>query len=296
MSEISPLLFIRLYSLDRPVRGFGEDGIVCCLPGFELLGEARVAAVAHGDGDVAVQAFAAGAFDGGALEPLLECLRVHAGEPVERGVDQLGPGEHSFARGDWRFPVPGADVLADVAAEDLAAHGFAQFCGDGALLFDGEVGDAARGIHLVWRDEGVGGAGVDAAGAGAAAVGGDLQGSVGGDGDGGDDDGEEKPGAELLINDAGVFADPADAGFGGEGALDEGAGVDVAAGLAGEAVLQGGFEVMEAVEELVVVVGGEEVCLDLCLGLGLGRSRRSGLSSRCWVVRCRWRAGRGRCS
>ena len=129
------------------------------------------------------------------------------------------------------FSIPRADVLADVAAEDLAADGGAEICGNASLLFDGEVRDAAGGIHLMRGDERVGGAGVDAAGAGAAAVGRDGKDCAVGDGDRRDDDAEQKPGAELLINDAGVLADPADAGAGCGGALDQGAGVDVTASL-----------------------------------------------------------------
>ena len=113
--------------------------------------------------------------------------------------------------------IPGADILADVAAEDLAADGRAEFFGDGAALLDGEVGDAAGGVHLARGDEGVGGAGVDAAACRcrsgrrpgwAALVGGDLE--------RGEDAAEEEPRAELLIEDAGVLAGPADAGVAGE--------------------------------------------------------------------------------
>ena len=43
--------------------GLGEHGVFGCGPGLELWEEVRVAAVAHGDGDVAVQALAAGALD-----------------------------------------------------------------------------------------------------------------------------------------------------------------------------------------------------------------------------------------
>src|SRR5277367_6179629 len=161
-----------------------------------------------------------------------------------------------------RFSIPGADVLADVAAEDLAADGGTEIFRDASLLLDCEVGDAAGGIHLVRGDEGVGGAGVDAAGAGAAAVGRDVEYDAVSDWNGRDNDAEEEPGAELLVDDAGVLADPADAGAGRSGALDEWAGVDVAAGLnffGGKSLLDGGLEGAEAGEELRVVVGGNEV-------------------------------------
>ena len=47
----------------------------------------------------------------------------------------------------------------------------------------------------------------------------------------GEDHAEKQPRAELLIDDAGVLADPADAGVLGVDALDDRAGIDVAAGL-----------------------------------------------------------------
>jgi len=70
-----------------------------------------------------------------------------------------------------RLAVVGADVLADVAAEDVAAHGSAEVLRDGAAELDGEVGDAAAGVEEVGLDQGFSGAGVEAEGAGAAAVG-----------------------------------------------------------------------------------------------------------------------------
>ena len=71
---------------------------------------------------------------------------------------------------DRRAAIPGAHVLADVAAEDLAAHLRAQRLGNGAPLLDGQVGDAAARVHLVGRDQSARGAGIDAARAAAAAV------------------------------------------------------------------------------------------------------------------------------
>src|SRR5436305_1872423 len=67
---------------------------------------------------------------------------------------------------------PGADVLADVAAEDLVADGRAQFRCDLASFLNGEVSDAAARIHFSRRDEGLSGAGIQAARATSAAVGG----------------------------------------------------------------------------------------------------------------------------
>src|SRR6202012_2778661 len=129
------------------------------------------AAVSHGDGDVAQKTCAASAFDGRAFEPAFEFSGVHAGEPVERRVDEFGSRDHSGVSGDWSFAIPGADVLTDVAAEDLATNGLAQLFGDDAFFFDGEIGDAAGGVHLMRSYECIGRAGVDASGAASAAVG-----------------------------------------------------------------------------------------------------------------------------
>ena len=72
----------------------------------------------------------------------------------------------------------------------------------------------------------VGGAGVDAARAGAAAVG---SGQVRAQFQRSENHAEKQPRAQLLVDDAGILADPADAGIFRGHALDDGAGVDVAA-------------------------------------------------------------------
>ena len=186
---------------------------------------------------------------------------------------------------DLRAPIGrqvfGCDICQDVcpwnkkshprqsSAQDLAGRwgrGDRRGC---FLLFDGEVRDAAGGIHLMRGDERVGRAGVDAAGAEAAAVFGDgkelrrLRWEWGGDDDATQGRNQE-PSCWLMTQ---VFlADPADAGPRCGGALDGGAGVDVTAGLNifggfQEAKRQQvcGFDDAQAGEELVVVVGGSEV-------------------------------------
>jgi hypothetical protein len=59
--------------------------------------------------------------------------------------------------------VDGADLLADVAAEDVVADQRTQLQRDGAAVLDGEVRDAAAAIEHIRGDEGAGGAGVEAA-------------------------------------------------------------------------------------------------------------------------------------
>jgi hypothetical protein len=131
----------------------------------------RIPAVAHGDRDISAQAGAFGAANGRAAELLPEFFRADFAEPLERGVDQPFSRLELGCAGRWCFAVPGTDILADVASEDVAADAFAHFFGDRAALFDGQVRNAFVGIELVGRDQRVRRAGFDTAGATAAAIG-----------------------------------------------------------------------------------------------------------------------------
>src|ERR1700728_4319137 len=72
-----------------------------------------------------------------------------------------------------RAPVPGTNVLANVAAEHMLADGGAQLLRRGCVQFNSEVRDAAAGVDFVaFRRNGLRGTSVDAAGASSAAVGG----------------------------------------------------------------------------------------------------------------------------
>ena len=55
----------------------------------------------------------------------------------------------------------------------------------------------------------------------------------------GDEDAQQKPGTELLVDEAGVLADPADAGLSGQSAFDQRASIYIAAGGACGAGEQG---------------------------------------------------------
>ena len=68
----------------------------------------------------------------------------------------------------WGKFVPRAYELAVVAAVDAVAYRLAKFFRDTALVFDGEVADAAARIQPVRRGDGAGRAHVDAGGATAA--------------------------------------------------------------------------------------------------------------------------------
>src|SRR5882672_3467413 len=61
------------------------------------------------------------------------------------------------------------------------------------------------------------------------------------------------------MNDAGIFAYPADACLGGHSPLDQGTGVDVAARLAGESLAHSGFDLTQTAQKLIVIVRGDEL-------------------------------------
>src|SRR5579859_7051895 len=94
----------------------------------------------------------------------------HFRQPVQTWVHQAGARAKFLSAGHGSLPVPGANILADIAAKDMAADARAQIFGDRAALFDGQVRDATIGIKLIRSDDGLGGTGLNAAGASAAAV------------------------------------------------------------------------------------------------------------------------------
>lgn len=178
--------------------------------------------------------------------------------------DGLSGVEAGFAAEFGEF-VPGADVEAVVAAVDAVTDEGAEVFGDGAFVLDGEVGNAAWGVDVVGAGDGVGGAGGHAGGAFATVV---VLFFVGFEVEGGEEFGEEEPGAEFGVDLDGGFAVPAEAGFGGEVAFEDGAGVGVVA-LGAAHVLEGGVEVAEFVLDDVVVVIVPGVAGDAVVGGGV---------------------------
>ena len=131
---------------------------------------ARIAAVADRDQDVAQEAVAADALDRRAGEARAKARVVEPRELGQRRRAQIVPrGELRLGRAA-RELVPRADREAVVAAEDAIADRPAELARDVARVLDREVGDAAPGVELVGRREGVGRADVEAGPAGAAMV------------------------------------------------------------------------------------------------------------------------------
>jgi len=119
--------------------------------------KAGQAAVAHGDCDIAAQAVEAGAPHRRTIEELFPLRLFECGQPLERGIYQFAARLKIRVGGDGRLAIPWADVLADVAAEDLAADGGTEVVRDGTALLDGEVGDTEGRIHLARGEIGIGG-------------------------------------------------------------------------------------------------------------------------------------------
>ena len=112
--------------------------------------------------------------------------------------------------GFLRKPVPRADQLTVIAAVNAVTHQRAQRLGDVALVLDGQVGNAASRIQLVWGNDGLRRADVDAARAGAAVRG--LR-DIHRKRQIGINFAEEKPGTGFAIKHQRVLAAPAQSGF-----------------------------------------------------------------------------------
>ncbi len=86
----------------------------------------------------------------------------------EIGGGPFGPRRQLGLASGRGLAVPGADVLADVAAEDPAVESIGERLADRTLVLDRPVADAPPRVELVGTDEGVRRAGVEASGAGPA--------------------------------------------------------------------------------------------------------------------------------
>ena len=71
------------------------------------------------------------------------------------GFRAAGRGANLGSRAVGDVVVPGADLLADVAPEDVRAHRSAEFFRNRASELDGQVGNAAPRVHHAGRDDGV---------------------------------------------------------------------------------------------------------------------------------------------
>ena len=176
----------------------------CCQRGG-CRGAARGIAERHGQ--IAQPAFMTDAPDRRALGAGQEGRFIPGEELDQRCVGKPSAGPKVRLRGQLGKAVPGAGQLAVVAAVDAVADERAQGFRDAAVVFDGEIGDAAAGVEPVGRHDGPGGAGRETGAAAAAVV--DPR-RVWGQDELRVDDPEKKPGAGLPVDQVGVLADPAE--------------------------------------------------------------------------------------
>jgi hypothetical protein len=247
-----------LDALESPLSGLGQSWVFRLAPLLQLVDEVLFPAISHCDRDVAMQALASSALQGRPLEPPLERLGIHCCQPLQSGIDELLSCQHAFVGRDRRTTVPGADILADIASEDLSAHQTAQLFRDTSLLLDRQVGDAARGVHLARSYERVCRASIDTPRATSTAIRCDVPFGVERYWQRRDDDTKQQPGAKLLVDDACVFADPSYAGLRGGGPLYQRTGIDVASRLTDESLVEFLLHSAQPAKKLFVVVGGDE--------------------------------------
>ncbi len=89
----------------------------------------------------------------------------------KKGIAGERPRLEILQCGERRAAIPWTNILADVAAENVAPHRFAQFRGDFAAQLDGEVRDATPRIQQVRLDDRAGRTSVNAQAAISAQVG-----------------------------------------------------------------------------------------------------------------------------
>lgn len=218
----------RIHLADGPAGTFGQDLVFTVTPCFKLRQKSFIATVSHRDSYVTMQSFAARPFQRRTFEVSAKFRSVKRSEPAECRIDQLRPRPAVFFTTDRSTPVPGTDLLADVTTEDLPSYRLAKLFRNTAFLFDGEIGDTARSIHLTRSNESLRGTGVDTARAASATVCSQMRYSLCGNRNRSDNDSKQHPRPQLLMNQAGIFAYPSQTGLRGHTPLKDGAGVDVA--------------------------------------------------------------------
>jgi hypothetical protein len=171
----------------------GREPCKKCRNPFAMVRATREDGIAEGHAGVAYQASPLRALDGTAPKDRAELFLVHRRQPLEAWQEErfligsIRNGRRRLPRlvfcalseNSWLelrsqcyrgSPIPRTDILTNVAAENVPAHGFAQGRWYRSAKFDRKVGDAQACVHHVGLDERSGRAGVNASGAGAAEI------------------------------------------------------------------------------------------------------------------------------
>src|SRR5271157_1726797 len=121
---------VRFQALQSPARVLGNNRILVATEFLQHRQKALVSAVAHRDCNVAAESVQSCALHRRAAKDFAELIDAKPRQPFEFGVDQLRPRLEFRHPADRSFAVPWTNILANVAAEDLASDANAQFFRD----------------------------------------------------------------------------------------------------------------------------------------------------------------------
>src|ERR1044071_800247 len=251
------LLFIKF--LDGPFRMLGDHSIRPRGHVLQIRQECLVSAIAHGDGHVPPESGIFRTFYRRSAKCLAISFFVHLRQPAQiRMVKPLlwlklrqGSGRRVPS-----FIVPWTNILADIATEYVVPNGRPELFRDCATLFNGQIGDAETRIQLARRHNGLRGAGVNAAGATSASVG---SGGVCAKLQRSENHAKKQPRPHLLMDDAGVLANPSNSRMPGINALEDWASINIAAGFNWQTTVRralpnGGLYLLETWKQRVVII------------------------------------------
>ena len=220
-------------AFERPPCVLGKDGVARFgelrkpRADFPVARLARAqTGISDGDARVAHEAAPLGALHRAPAKHLAKLSFAQGEQPFEIGSAERMfstlPGLEIGRRGHRRAPIPRANVLADVAPEDVPPDRFAQLRRNRSAEFDGQIRDATPRVENVRLDDRAGRARVDTQAAVAAQV---RDRRVGGANRSrqvqrGDDHAEEKPRANFLVYQTRILREPAEPGVFGGDALD----------------------------------------------------------------------------
>src|SRR5208282_695357 len=198
-----------------------------------------VAAVSHRNHRIPAQPGKLGAPDRRSAKHFPELFLLHFGQPVERWIDQAFP-RLELRRGSHRsLAIPRANILTDVASENVPSHARAELDWNLAPLLDGQIGNAQPGVQFAGRNNRLRWTSGYAASASTATI---RRRQVGRDVifreivfreivfreiKRGKDYAQKQPRSQLLVDDASILADPSDASILGIHPLYERAGVNI---------------------------------------------------------------------
>ncbi len=113
---------ISALSVQRPFRMLGDNRIRILRQRSQRRHKFLIAAIAHGNHGIPPQSRKLGAAHGRPTKRRSKFLGLHFRQPFKPGIHQLCTRLEFIRRRNWRLAIPGANVLADVAAKDMTPH------------------------------------------------------------------------------------------------------------------------------------------------------------------------------